>query len=138
MRYRFGAGSEHKLRTCHADIQRVLRRALAMGVIDFTVVDGHRNEARQNEYYNSRPQRSQVQWPDGKHNAFPSDAADVAPWVNGGIPWQDSRYWYTLTGVVMAAAAVEGVVLRAGYDWDGDTDLSDQTFHDLGHFERNN
>jgi peptidoglycan L-alanyl-D-glutamate endopeptidase CwlK len=105
-------------------------------VIDIAIIDGHRNETRQNEYFNARPQRSKVQWPNGKHNTFPSDAADIAPWVNGSIPWDDSRYWYTLAGVVMAAAAVEGVELRAGYDWDGDTDVTDQSFHDLGHFER--
>ena len=137
MRFRFGARSEHKLRTCDFNIQRVLRRALLFGVLDFSIIDGHRNKARQNEYFNARPQKSQVEWPNGKHNTFPSDAVDIAPWINGGIPWEDSRYWYTLAGVVMAAAAVEGVVLRAGYDWDGDSDLSDQRFHDLGHFERN-
>ncbi len=136
MGYRFGVQSEHKLRTCHSDLQRVIRRALAMGVIDITVIDGHRNQVRQDAYFYARPQKSKVRWPHGKHNRFPSDAVDVAPWVAGEIPWDDSRYWYTLAGVVMAAAAVERVKLRAGYDWDGDTEVTDQTFHDLGHFER--
>ncbi len=132
--FRFGARSTHRLRTCHPDLQQVLRRALSWGVIDFAVLDGHRGEKRQEEYFSTG--KSNVHWPKGKHNSFPSDAVDVAPWVEDRIPWADDEYFYILAGVIMAAAAVEGVTLRAGYDWDGDTDLSDQHFNDLGHFER--
>ena len=134
--FKFGASSQHRKRTCHQDLQRVLNLALSWGVIDFCVLDGHRGEARQMEYFNARPQRSKLPWPEGRHNRFPSDAVDVAPWVGGAIPWDDERHWYVLAGVIMAAAAKLGVELRGGYDWDGDADLSDQTFNDLGHFER--
>lgn len=132
--YHFGARSRHRLRTCHPDLQGVLGLALSWGVIDFAVLDGHRGEARQEEYF--RAGRSRVRWPEGAHNSFPSDAVDVAPWVDGGVPWEDRRHWDRLAGVVLAAAAQLGVELRWGGDWDGDGDLTDQAFDDLGHFER--
>lgn len=130
---RFGSRSLHNLRTCHPDLVRVLKLALSWGVIDFAVVEGHRGEARQNAAFEAG--NSKLRWPDGKHNDFPSRAADLAPWIGGAIPWNDRRYWDVLAGAVLAAAAQLGVELRWGGDWDGDTDLSDQKFNDLGHFE---
>lgn len=132
--FKFGSHSRHRLRTCHTDLQRILKRALGWGIMDFAVMDGHRGEARQEAYFSAG--KSKVHWPDGCHNTFPADAVDVAPWIGGAIPRTDTRYWYILAGMIMAAAAAEGVALRGGYDWDGDADLSDQTFNDLGHFER--
>ena len=132
--FRFGARSQHRLRTCHPDIRRVMQRALSWGVIDFAILDGFRDEPRQTLYFETG--KSKVQWPDGQHNVFPSNAVDIAPWVDGALPWEDSRYWYQLAGVIQAAAKAEGVDLRWGGDWDSDGDFDDQTFDDLGHFER--
>ena len=133
MIYRFGRRSEYWLRTIHPDLRRVVRRALAISPIDFAVIDGHRDEARQADYFARG--KSKVEWPDSRHNSYPSRAIDLAPWVSGGIPWDDHLQFYILIGVVMAAAKDLGVPIRGGYDWDGDGDLNDQTWHDLGHFE---
>ncbi len=135
--FEFSSRSEHHLRTIHADLKRVFRRALKLGAIDFGVIDGHRGEARQNAYFNARPQRSKVQWPNGNHNKFPSEAGDLKPWVPGRDMYAagSEKYWYVLVGVVKAAAAIEGVAIRCGADWDGDTDMDDQRFNDLGHVE---
>ena len=133
MAFRFGRQSEYWLRTIHPDLRRVVRRALTLSPIDITVVDGHRDEARQAAYFARG--RSKVEWPDSRHNQYPSQAIDIAPWVNGGIPWDDHRYFYILGGVVLAASKLEAVPIRWGGDWNSDGDLSDQDFHDLGHFE---
>lgn len=135
MAFGFSSRSKHHLRTVHPDLQRVLRRALGYGVIDFAVVDGHRGRERQDEYH--RTGRSKVRWPDGKHNEFPSKAADLMPWVEGIDMYEagNEGYWYVLAGLVMAAAAAEGINLRGGYDWDRDSNMHDQSFNDLGHFE---
>lgn len=135
MAYRFGKRSEYHLRTVHPDLQRVIRRALTLSHCDFGVLDGFRDEEKQNAYFDARPQRSKVRWPDGRHNSYPSEAADLGPWIEGDVPWNDSRYWYMLAGAMHAAAKIEGVAIRWGGDWDGDGDLSDQRFNDLGHFE---
>lgn len=133
MTYRFGRRSEYWLRTIHPRLRAVVRRALEISPLDFAVVDGHRDKARQADYHARG--RSQVEWPNSWHNSYPSQAVDLAPWVGGGIPWEDHRQFYILIGAVMAAAKDLHVPLRAGYDWDGDGDLDDQTWHDLGHFE---
>lgn len=133
-RYSFGRRSEAELATLDADLRRVLRHALERGVIDFGVIEGHREQWAQDEAF--RTGKSKLRWPNGRHNAKPSEAADLAPWIRGSIPWDDPRPWYLLAGVILSAAAELGVDLRWGGDWDGDTDLADQSFNDLGHFER--
>lgn len=130
----FGRRSELRLRTCDQRLQRVMRRAIR--AVDFTVVDGHRGEDRQERYFAEG--KSTKRWPDSNHNTFPSRAIDVAPWVDGGIPWDDLRYWYVLCGAIMMAAADEGVELRWGGDWDRGDDFNDEAtrpFNDLGHYE---
>jgi len=53
--------------------------------MDFTVLEGHRGEERQNELQAAG--KSQLRYPNSKHNTFPSMAVDIAPWVNGTISW---------------------------------------------------
>jgi hypothetical protein len=40
-----------------------------------------------------------------------------------------------LMGHIEAIAYVNDIGIRLGLDWDGDYNLLDQTFHDLGHWE---
>ena len=131
--YRFSKSSEYQLSTIHPDLQRVIRRALGWGIVDFKVVIGHRGQAAQDEAF--RTGASQKRWPDGNHNSYPSKAVDLAVLVNGEIQWKPRAAWDFLAGVMLAAAAVEGVRIRSGRDWDSDNDVTDQTFNDLGHFE---
>ena len=132
---RFGSKSLYHLRTCDERLIRVAKLGISWGILDFAVVEGHRGRARQSEAFKARPQRSKLPWPKGKHNGFPSKAFDLAPWVDEGIPWKDSRYWYHLAGIILAASRHLSIPLRWGGDWDSDSDLSDQGFFDLGHFE---
>jgi len=99
-------------------------------VIDFKVIWGHRNKEQQNQAYNSG--FSTKPWPESKHNSFPSMAIDLAPWP---IDWNNINRFALLGGYVMAIAAENGISFRAGFDWDGDWDITDQTFMDWGHFE---
>ncbi len=136
MPFRFGAASRRQLVTCHVDLQRVLHRALAAGVIDFGVQCGHRNQADQDEAFAEG--RSQLKWPRGNHNALPSNAADLMPVLPAGVdPWKPIAlpYWYVLAGVVLAAAAYEGVPVRWGGDFNMNRDLTEKEFKDLPHVE---
>ena len=40
-----------------------------------------------------------------------------------------------MAGLVLGIAAVFGIKIRWGGDWDSDNDLNDQKFMDLAHFE---
>ena len=70
---------------------------------------------------------SKKRWPDSEHNneenpGQDSNAADVAPWIDSGIPWHDKGSFDILAGVIYAAANELGVKVRIGGDWDGETD----------------
>ena len=133
-RYTFGNASRSHLAECDPLLQSVIIRALMRSYVDFAVLEGYRNEEKQNAAYDRGA--SKIQWPDGRHNQFPSQAVDLSPspqdWSN--LPKTIDRF-YLLAGAVLAASEELGIPLRWGGDWDGDRSLSDQTFDDLGHFE---
>lgn len=124
----FSAISEERLKTCDPRIQQVMREVIKL--FDCMVIEGHRNEADQNRAFAQG--KSEKKWPDGKHNKYPSLAIDVMPYP---INWKDIKRLCYFAGYVMATALQMGIKLRWGYDWDGDTDLNDQTFNDGPHFE---
>lgn len=132
MSYRYSNSSRSKLDTCDERLQEIFNEAIKY--IDITIVQGHRSKEEQNKYY--REGKSEVQYPNSKHNSSPAKAVDAAPYVSGeGIPWQDDRYFYYLAGIVMAIAKSKGINLRFGGDWDRDNNFSDQSFNDLVHYE---
>lgn len=135
--------SPHSLKhrnACDADIQRLFDRVLLE--VDCRYECGHRNKAEQNRLFQLGV--SKVQWPDSKHNTYPSLAADVIPYpviwpnIKDGIKkyFLDLGRLYMFVGYVKGIAFELGIPVRAGADWDGDFILTDQTFHDLPHFEK--
>ena len=57
---------------------------------------------------------------------------DVAPYQ---IDWQDKDRFYYFAGIVKGVALKLNIPIRWGGDWDSDTQVKDQTFFDLPHFE---
>ena len=134
---KFGKKSQERLYSCHSDLIRLFEAVVVR--FDCTILEGHRGKEQQNRYYNAG--KSKVQWPDGKHNNYPSEAVDVAPYP---IIWphkdsksfaKDLGRWYMFVGFVRAMAISMGIKIRTGADWDGDFSVNDQTFDDLPHFE---
>lgn len=124
----FSQRSLTALSTIHPDLQRVLKEAIKH--VDFVVLEGHRDKIAQDAAVAAG--KSKTPWPKSKHNSKPALAVDIAPYP---ISWSDSARFYRLAGFVQGIAAMLGISLRWGGDWDGDGDLRDQTFHDLPHFE---
>lgn len=102
----------------------------AVKIMDFTIITGHRNQAEQDADFAAG--RSKLQWPNGKHNASPSLAVDIAPYP---VDWNDLPRFYLLAGIILACAAARGVKVRWGGNWAGDFDLKNNKFQDIGHFE---
>ena len=100
-------------------------------VYDVKILDGHRNKDRQQRYY--RAGKSKVEYPNGKHNVFPSDAIDVAPYP---IDWFNLLRFYYLGGLIIATAKVKGYKFRWGGDWRRSGNFKAIKFKDLAHFER--
>ncbi len=104
---------------------------------DCTILEGHRGEVRQNMLFDTK--KSQVKWPDGMHNSYPSKAVDIAPYPIpenwGADHWKDLVHFYELATVIKFVAAQKGIPIRWGGDWDGDGDYKDNKFEDLVHYE---
>lgn len=125
---RFGTQSLQRLGTCDTRLQAIMHKAILYQ--DFAVLCGHRSQEEQDQAFAEG--NSKLQWPDGKHNASPSQAIDVAPYP---IDWSDAPRFGLLAGRIFQIADEMGVPLRWGGDWDRDTSTVDQTFDDWGHFE---
>lgn len=127
---KFGHKSKANLKEVDKRLQKVLKEVIK--IVDFSILEGHRNQATQDRYY--KEGFSKKQYPHSKHNVYPSLAVDIMPWPTA---FKDKRQFYYIAGVMFTIAKQQGVNLRWGGDWDGDRDFSDQTFDDLGHFELN-
>lgn len=123
---KFGSQSRRELISCDKRLQDILNEAIQY--FDFSILCGHRSKSEQERLVRlgySKTMKS-------KHLANPSLAVDLAPYP---INWKDAPRFRYLAGWIMAVAADKRIPLRWGGDWDNDTDLHDQTFFDLGHFE---
>jgi len=125
---KFGTSSKLRLTTCHPDIRAIMNAVIKR--IDFSIISGHRNEEQQTAAHAAG--MSQVEWPDSTHNTDPSEGIDVAPFP---IAWDDRERFTLLAGMIIMAAYDMGIELRWGGDWDRDTEVKDNRFDDLGHFE---
>lgn len=141
----FSKSSRDQLTTCDSQLQELFYAVVKE--YDCTVIEGHRSYQRQTALFAAGDSRVRA----GKHNEYPSAAVDVAPYVDGGIPWpskpiaQDvygvSEYvkrvaqFYHFAGFVEAKAKAMSIRIRWGGDWDRDHYFSDQSFDDLVHFE---
>ena len=149
----FGITSRKKLSTCSTNIQLICNEGIK--ILDFGIITGHRTKEEQNALY---PKYTKVKWPNGKHNSFPSKAVDVAPYIKPyGYIFGDNdqikqmmlrnnvskveaynfvlKSYGRLIGVLETIAKQNNIPIRLGIDWDGDFDMLDQSFHDLGHIE---
>ena len=131
---KYSNNSEKNLKTCHPDLQLLFRTVLPH--FDHTIIIGHRGEKAQNQAYENG--KSQLKWPYGKHNKKPSIAVDAAPYP---IDWHDRERMTLFAGFVKGAAEIlksQGKIthsIRWGGDWSGDTQVKDNNFDDLVHFE---
>lgn len=139
--YTFGKTSNDRLNTCHPDLQLILRTAIKLTNIDFGVSDGHRSIELQQKYFKEGKSKIDGIKVKGKHNYMPSLAADIYPFVNGGMKWDNEHLSY-LAGLIHGVAEMllaEGRInhrIRWGGNWDMDGEiLLDQSFDDRPHFE---
>ena len=125
---KFGSRSKARLATCDEDLQELFEEVVR--IFDCTVLCGHRGEKDQNEAYDKG--NSKVKYPNGRHNAKPSNAVDVTPYP---VDWEDLDRMNYFAGIVKGIAHMKGIPIRWGGDWNDNTDLKDNNFDDLPHFE---
>lgn len=131
---RYSETSRARLATCHPDLQVIFNEVVQH--FDNTIVCGHRPKSDQDKAV--REGKSQVQWPNSRHNSDPSMAVDAVPYP---IDWNDRERMTLFAGYVQGVADQLfdlGQInhrVRWGGDWDRDTEVNDNRFDDLPHFE---
>lgn len=122
----FSARSLAVLDTVHPDLQRLFKRVVLK--FDCTILPdgGKRTEEQQRELVAAGKSKTMQ----SRH--LTGDAVDVAPYP---IDWEDSQRFYAFAGYVIGIAESLGIAIRWGGDWNSNWDFTDQTFHDLPHFE---
>ncbi|WP_287373972.1 M15 family metallopeptidase [Prosthecochloris sp.] len=131
---RFSALSNERLGECDFRLQRLFREVIRH--FDCVVLCGHRNRVEQERAFSEG--KSKVGWPKSKHNKYPSHAVDVAPYDMppvGPVNWQDRERMTFFAGFVLGTAKQLGINIRWGGDWDRDTQVRDNSFDDLVHYE---
>lgn len=136
MTFRFSKASLDRLATVDPALQKVAHRALELSPIDFVVVQGNRTLDEQKRLYGkgrtaaqcrakgvpieyARPGEAKVTWTLNS-NHIGGKAVDVAPYVDGGIQWDDSGkrgLWPKIAAAFKQAAKELGVPITWGGDW---------------------
>ena len=150
---KYSIRSMNNLETCDGQIIKWCGAILSG--YDHSVDEGNRGESEQNEHF--RTGRSQLEYPDSKHNIFPSEAVHLKPhpmnWDlilamdtilrSGQVlsrpilqrAFREYAKFYHFAGYAKRIAKELNISVRWGGDWDSDNDFNDQRFHDLLHWE---
>lgn len=136
MPFKFSKASLDRLATVDTRLQAVARRALELSCIDFVVTQGNRTRDEQMRLYGkgrtaaqcrakgvpasyARPGERKVTWTLNS-NHIGGRAIDVAPYVNGGINWDEDGeldLWPKIAAAFKQAAEELGVAIEWGGDW---------------------
>ncbi len=130
---RFGKKSKNALGTVNAHLQALFDEVVKH--FDCTVTEGYRTLERQKDLVASGASKTM----NSRH--LDGNAVDVYPYPvripkpNSKTFSKDLARFYFFGGFVKGLATAMGISIRWGGDWDGDTEVNDQSFDDLPHFE---
>lgn len=125
--YPYSLASLKHLSTCDSRLYDVFTKAAEL--VNITIIEGHRGEARQNQL--RRTGKSQVSYPNSDHNSIPSRAVDAMPYP---IDWKDRERATLFAGLIMGIGHSMGIRIGWGGDWDSDWKVQDNNFDDFAHF----
>jgi len=130
----FSEQSLARLRTCHPELQVLFHEVIKNW--DCTILEGYRDKESQDKAFADG--KTKLKWPMGKHNVSPSHAIDVSP---SPVNFSKERNFYFFGGYVLGIAqklkeaGIMKHAIRYGADWNGNHDVTDQSFVDAVHFE---
>lgn len=118
--YKLGPRSLMRLKGVHPDLVRVIKRAIEISTVDFTVLEGLRDPVRQRALVAAGASQTL----NSRH--LDGHAVDLGAWVDEQVDW--SWPLYDKIAEAMKAAAAE---LKIPIEWGGDW----KTFRDGPHFQ---
>lgn len=120
MPFALGAKSKERLKGIHPDLVRVVERAIQLTEVDFSVIEGLRTVARQQQLVKSGASKTM------RSRHLTGHAVDLAAVIDGEIRWDWPLYAKIAKAVKQAAAEVK-VPIEWGGDW--------RTFKDGPHWQ---
>lgn len=120
MTYKLGMRSKRRLKGLHPDLVAVVKRAIELTEIDFTVLEGMRSVSRQRELVNKGASTTM----NSRH--LTGHGVDLGALVNGKVRW-DWPLYHKIADAMKQAAQEKGVDLEWGGDW--------KSFPDGPHFQ---
>tara|TARA_R100000030_G_scaffold91467_1_gene76578 strand:+ start:1464 stop:1844 length:381 start_codon:yes stop_codon:yes gene_type:complete len=122
--FKFGKRSKERLKGVNPKLVNVLNELIK--IMDVTIIEGLRTEARQNELLAQGKSKTKY----SKH--LEGKAVDLAPYP---IDWEDRERFHYMGGMIRGIGKQQGVDIRWGGDWDSDGEIKDNSFDDLVHVE---
>ena len=120
--YKLGLRSKQRLKGVNPDLVKVVKRAIEISEVDFTVLEGMRSVDRQRKLLESGASTTM----NSRH--LTGHAVDLGAWVGGTVRW-DWPLYHKIAAAMKQAAKEEGVYLDWGGDW--------SNFPDGPHFQLN-
>lgn len=109
-KFKLGTRSKQRLAKVHPDLGKVVRRAIKLTEVDFTVLEGLRTKARQKKLVEAGASTTM----NSRH--LTGHAVDLGAYVDGSVRW-DWPLYYRIAVAVKQAAEAEGVPIEWGGDW---------------------
>lgn len=122
MGYKLGLRSKQRLKGVHPDLVKVVKRAIEISEVDFTVLEGLRSVDRQRKLVDKGASTTM----NSRH--LTGHAVDLGAWVGGTVRW-DWPLYHKIAAAMKQAAKEEGVIMEWGGDW--------AKFPDGPHFQLN-
>lgn len=115
-----GKRSVSRLKGVHPDLIKVVKRAIEITTVDFTVLEGVRTRARQKKLFDAGASKTM----NSRH--LTGHAVDLGAYVGGRVSW-DWPLYYRIAEAMKKAAAEFDVPIVWGGDW--------KSFKDGPHYE---
>lgn len=134
--FKLGQRSLARLQGVNVNLVNVVKRAIEISEVDFTVIEGRRTLERQKELYaQGRTTAGKIVTDTMNSKHLHGLAVDIAPWVNGKIDWNDLSLFDKMSNAMFQAAKELGVNIRWGADWNRNGVKREKGEHDSPHFE---
>lgn len=118
--YKLGARSLKRLEGVHPDLVAVVKRAIEITPVDFTVLEGLRTADRQEELVRAGASKTM------RSRHLTGHAVDLGAYVGGEVRW-DWPLYHDIAAAMKQAAIDVGVKIEWGGDW--------ESFKDGPHFQ---
>lgn len=135
MGFVLGKTSLARLKGVDEQLVNIVKRAIEISEVDFTVLEGVRTLDRQRELYaQGRTAPGKIVTWTMKSRHIEGKAVDLVPYP---LDWNDLDKFDKIKNAMFQAAKEIDVNLRWGADWDGDGNYREKGEYDSPHFELN-